>query len=236
MYQKFGKRGFWRGRNLIPDWLKKGITRNKGQARNCRSLICWCSNFTRKVYTLQKLSGLVSFSCLRASRSVLLLRKAVPAPEAELTVWSIRVIELSRLMLLWSDLNIITPSPTAWCHVSCLTCPCSCWWTSGPPWLGRGTRPQARPRPQTLAVTVTQPPPARSAQSDSGNPCWEVSWNTTMLSSLNTGFLHYLDNSSFIGAKDIFGNVPLVLDWPVDVYRSEVLIKLKSSLIIFQET
>ena len=52
------------------------------------------------VYTLQKLSGLVSFSCLRASRSVLLLRKAVPAPEAELTVWSIRVIELSRLMLL----------------------------------------------------------------------------------------------------------------------------------------
>ncbi len=60
------------------------------------------------VHTLQKLSGLVSFSCLRASRRELLLRKAVPAPEAELTVWSIRVIELSRLMLLWSDLNITT--------------------------------------------------------------------------------------------------------------------------------
>ena len=36
----------------------------------------------------------------------------------------------------------------------------------------------------------------------------------------------YLDNSSFIGAKVIFGNVPLALPWPLEVYSSDVLIRL----------
>ena len=55
------------------------------------------------VQTLQKLSGLVSFSCMRASMRLLLFQ----TPEAELTVLSSRVRELSRLMLLWSPLSLL---------------------------------------------------------------------------------------------------------------------------------
>ena len=63
---------------------------------------------TSNIHTLQKLSGLVSLSCLRASSSVLLsmlLLLHTPDPAAELTVLSNSVMELSRLMLLWSTLQ-----------------------------------------------------------------------------------------------------------------------------------
>ena len=63
---------------------------------------------TSNIHTLQKLSGLVSLSCLRASSSVLLsmlLLLHTPDPAAELTVLSSSVMELSRLMLLWSPLQ-----------------------------------------------------------------------------------------------------------------------------------
>ena len=63
---------------------------------------------TSNIHTLQKLSGRVSLSCLRASSSVLLsmlLLLHTPDPAAELTVLSSSVMELSRLMLLWSPLQ-----------------------------------------------------------------------------------------------------------------------------------
>ena len=128
--------------------------------------------------TLQKLSGLVSFSCLRASRSVLLLRKAVPAPDAELTVWSIRVIELSRLMLLWSDLNIVTTAllPDVPPHASPVSAPAGgplappdrrgghAHWPGPAPWHSPGWWPALRwpvPLSQTLEPLARKCPKIR---------------------------------------------------------------------------
>lgn len=82
-----------------------------------------------------------------------------------------------------------------------------------PPLTGEGDTP-----------TGPAPPPDTRRDGDPASPgpyrsvrLWKpllgsvLGYEKTVI--INTGDLvNYLDNSSFIGAKDIFGNVPLVLD------------------------
>lgn len=102
----------------------------------------------------------MSFSCLRASNSELLFQ----APEAELTVSSSKVRELSRLMLLWSLLSLLLLADLS-------------------PLFLAGEEATA-----ALLKCCT------SLYRSPGNP---------LLGSV-------LDNSSFIGANDILGRVPLL--------------------------